>query len=227
MRRKLMSMGKRVILVGATGRVGALTCEDLVKAGHEVVACARGASRIPVSQQVEPLTLDLHDPLSKVTDAFRKSHAEVVVFTAGSRGKDINQIDALGALKTIEAAKAVCITRYVMLGAMYAADWLRWEQPQVKPAIDALADYYVTKNMADQYLISSELDYTIIEPGSLTEQEGTGTIQVEPDGPGPIPIADVAQCLADCVDLPKTSGRIYNIIKGRTPIRQALTASSD
>ena len=217
-------MGKRIILVGATGRVGALTCEDLVKAGHEVVACARGASQIHARQQVEPVTLDLHDPLSQVTDAFGKTHADAVVFTAGSRGKDINQIDALGAMKTIEAAKTVGITRYVMLGAMYAADWLRWEQPQVKPAIDALADYYVTKNMADQYLISSVLDYTIIEPGSLTEQTGTGAIQVEPDGPGPIPIPDVAQCLADCVDLPQTTGRIYNIIGGGTPIKQALTA---
>ena len=204
--------------------MGASTLEDLVRAGHEVVACARGASKIASSKQVEPMTLDLHDPLSQVTDAFRKSHADAVVFTAGSRGKDINQIDALGAMKTIEAAKAVGITRYVMLGAMYAADWRRWEQPQVKPAIDALADYYVTKNMADQYLISSRLDYTIIEPGSLTEQEGTGAIQVEPDGPGPIPIPDVAQCLADCVDLPQTAGRIYNIIKGSTPIKQALTA---
>ena len=218
-------MSTRIILVGATGRVGALALEDLVRAGHEVVACARGASRIPASRQVEPLTLDLHDPLSKVTDAFRRTQADAVVFTAGSRGKDINQIDALGAMKTIEAAKTVSITRYVMLGAMYAADWLRWEQPQVKPAIDALADYYVTKNMADQYLIGSGLDYTIIEPGSLTEQDGTGTIQVEPDGPGPIPIADVAQCLADCVDLPQTAGRIYNIIAGSTPIRQALTAT--
>ena len=219
-----MSMGKRIILVGATGRVGALTLEDLVQAGHEVVACARGASKIPASRQVEPTTLDLHDPLSQVTDVFRKMRADVVVFTAGSRGKDINQIDALGAMKTIEAAKAVGITRYVMLGAIYAADWLRWEQPQVKPAIDALADYYVTKNMADQYLIGSGLDYTIIEPGSLTEQKGTGAIQVEPDGPGPIPIPDVAQCLADCVDLPQTVGRIYNIVGGSTPIRQALTA---
>ena len=219
-----MSMGKRIILVGATGRVGALTLENLVKAGHKVVACARGASKIPASQQVEPTTLDLHDPLSRITDSFRTMHADAVVFTAGSRGKDINQIDALGAMKTIEAAKAVGITRYVMLGAMYAADWLRWEQPQVKPAIDALADYYVTKNMADQYLIGSGLDYTIIEPGSLTEQKGTGAIQVEPDGPGPIPIPDVAQCLADCVDLPQTVGRIYNIVGGSTPIRQALTA---
>ena len=219
-----MSMGKRIILVGATGRVGALTLEDLVQAGHEVVACARGASKIPASQQVEPTTLDLHDPLSRITDSFRTMHADAVVFTAGSRGKDINQIDALGAMKTIEAAKAVGITRYVMLGAMYAADWLRWEQPQVKPAIDALADYYVTKNMADQYLIGSGLDYTIIEPGSLTEQKGTGAIQVEPDGPGPIPIPDVAQCLADCVDLPQTVGGIYNIVGGSTPIRQALTA---
>ena len=204
--------------------MGALTLEDLVKAGHQVVACARGASKIPASQQVEPTTLDLHDPLSRITDSFRTMHADAVVFTAGSRGKDINQIDALGAMKTIEAAKAVGITRYVMLGAMYAADWLRWEQPQVKPAIDALADYYVTKNMADQYLIGSGLDYTIIEPGSLTEQKGTGVIQVEPDGPGPIPIPDVAQCLADCVDLPQTVGRIYNIVGGSTPIRQALTA---
>ena len=204
--------------------MGALTLENLVKAGHKVVACARGASKIPASQQVEPTTLDLHDPLSRITDSFRTMHADAVVFTAGSRGKDINQIDALGAMKTIEAAKAVGITRYVMLGAMYAADWLRWEQPQVKPAIDALADYYVTKNMADQYLIGSGLDYTIIEPGSLTEQKGTGAIQVEPDGPGPIPIPDVAQCLADCVDLPQTVGRIYNIVGGSTPIRQALTA---
>ena len=217
-------MGKRIILVGATGRVGALTLEDLVKADHEVVACARGVSKIPASQQVETMTLDLHDPLSQITDAFRKMDADAVVFTAGSRGKDINQIDALGAMKTIEAAKAVGITRYVMLGAMYAADWLRWEQPQVKPAIDSLADYYVTKNMADQYLINSGLDYTIIEPGSLTEQDGTGAIQVEPDGPGPIPIPDVAQCLAGCVDLPQTKGRIYNIIGGSTPIREALTA---
>ena len=219
-----MSMGKRIILVGATGRVGALTLEDLVKAGHQVVACARGASKILASQQVEPMTLDLHDPLSQITDAFRKMHADAVVFTAGSRGKDINQIDALGAMKTIEAAKAVGITRYVMLGAMYAADWLRWEQPRVKPAIDGLADYYVTKNMADQYLIGSGLDYTIIEPGSLTEKDGTGAIQVEPDGPGPIPIPDAAQCLADCVDLPQTVGGIYNIVGGSTPIRQALTA---
>ena len=215
-------MGKRIILVGATGRVGASALANLVKAGHEVVACARGASKIQASQQVEPLTLDLHNPLSQVTDAFRKRQADAVVFTAGSRGKDINQIDALGAMKTIEAAKKVGITRYIMLGAMYAADWLRWEQPQVKPAIDALADYYVTKNMADQYLIGSGLDYTIIEPGRLTEQKGTGTIQVEPDGPGPIPIPDVAQCLADCVDLPQTIGRIYNITGGSTPIRQAL-----
>ena len=217
-------MGKRIILVGATGRVGALTLEDLVKADHEVVACARGVSKIPASQQVETMTLDLHDPLSQITDAFRKMHADAVVFTAGSRGKEINQIDALGAMNTKEAAKAVGITRYVMLGAMYAADWLRWEQPQVKPAIDALADYYVTKNMADQYLIGSGLDYTIIEPGSLTEQKGTGAIQVEPDGPGPIPIPDVAQCLADCVDLSQTVGGIYNIVGGSTPIRQALTA---
>lgn len=214
----------RVVVVGATGRVGDLTCRELVSAGHDVVACARGASRIEWPQHIRPVDLDLHEHISDIAEVYRQAEADAVVFTAGSRGKDVLQVDAMGAVKTIEAALKVGIRRYVMLGAMFAADVNRWEDPKVRPAIDALADYYVAKNMADQHLIHTDLDYTIIEPGTLIEGDGTGLIEVGARSWGSIPIPDVATCLADCLELPEAIGRVYNIIKGGQPIDSALAA---
>lgn len=213
----------KVIVIGATGRVGRLVCSDLVDSGHEVVASSRGAGAIPPSEHVEGLVLDLHSPLSAIVRVFEATGADAVIFTAGSRGEDIMQVDALGAIKTIEAAKKAGIERYIMLGAMYAADMTRWEEPGPKMAIRALPDYYVAKFVADDHLLHSGLDYTIIEPGSLVDEEGTGKIQVGPTRPGQIPIPDVAGALAACVDLPGTVGRVYDMVGGPTPIGQALT----
>lgn len=67
-------------------------------------------------------------PIAKV---YRQTEADAVVFTAGSRCKDVLQVDAMGAVKTIEAALKVGIQRYVMLGVMFAADVNRWEDPEV------------------------------------------------------------------------------------------------
>lgn len=211
-----------VILVGGTGRVGSLTCRALVSAGHEVVVCARKVSAIEGGDHIRPMGLDLHEPIPRIAEVFDQVDADAVIFTAGSRGKDLMQVDTLGAIKTIEAARRVGISRYVMLGSIYAADVNRWEDPEIEPIIDVLGDYYVAKNMADQHLIHSGLDYTIIEPGTLTEEKGTGRIEVSPSGLGRIPIPDVARCLADCIDIRQTIGHVYNILGGDTPIGEAL-----
>lgn len=213
-----------VILVGGTGRVGSLTCRALVSAGHEVVVCARKVSAIEGGDHIRPMGLDLHEPIPRIAEVFDQVDADAVIFTAGSRGKDLMQVDALGAVKTIEAARRVGISRYVMLGSIYAADVNRWEDPAVRPAIDVLADYYVAKNMADQHLIHADLNYTIIEPGTLVEGDGTGLIEVGARSWGSIPIPDVATCLADCLELPATIGKVYNIVRGGQPIDSALVA---
>ena len=55
--------------------------------------------------------------------------------------------------------------------------------------------YLSAKSRADERLKSSSLDYTIIRPGSLTEDKGTGTIEAaEKLGRrGEIPREDVAR----------------------------------
>ncbi|MCX8644830.1 NAD(P)H-binding protein [Bifidobacterium sp. B4081] len=88
--------------------------------------------------------------------------------------------------------------------------------------IRTLGDYYAAKNMADQHLIHSGLDYTLIEPGSLTEDEGTGHIEFSHSGSGKMPIHDVARCLVDCIDTRQSIGHACNILCGDTPIREAL-----
>lgn len=212
----------RVLLIGATGRVGSLICHDLVAAGHEVIACARRASTIKRDDRVTPTALDLHVTVSEMVGVFEQSGADAIIFSAGSRGKDLLQTDAYGAIKCMEAASGVGIRRFILLGSLFAADLGRWEDPAVKPAVDTLPDYYVAKNMADQHLIHTDLDYTIIEPGTLVEGDGTGLIETGTRSWGSIPIPDVATCLADCLELPETIGRVYNIIKGGQPIDSAL-----
>ncbi|RBP98515.1 NAD-dependent dehydratase [Bifidobacterium aemilianum] len=212
----------KVIVVGATGRVGQLTCEALRDKGYEVVAFARHPESLEAREHMEARKLDLHESISQIAKAFAQAKADAIVFTAGSRGKDIVQVDAFGAIKTIDAAKKAGIKRYVMLGAMYAADISRWEDPKVKSAIDGLPDYYVTKFVADEHLLNSGLDYTIIEPGTLVETPATGHINAQPGQSGSISIADVAQALAQSLELAQSVGRVYDIIGGDEPIAQAL-----
>lgn len=88
--------------------------------------------------------------------------------------------------------------------------------------IRALGDYSAAKNMADQHLTHSGLDYMLIEPGSLTKGEGTGHIELSHSGPGKIPIQDVARCLVDCIDTRQSIGHACNILCGDMPIREAL-----
>ncbi|BDR53918.1 oxidoreductase [Bombiscardovia apis] len=212
----------RVIVVGASGRVGKATIEQLTKRGHTVVACARHFDQVKTSGQVEAEGFDMTGDLNAMTATFLQAQAQAVVFTAGSRGADVIHVDALGAIKTMEAAQGAGIKRYVLLGALYAADLERWDEPGVKKVIDQLPDYYPAKYFADDHLMHSGLDYTIVEPGALVETAGRGSVATDPEQAGPIAIEDVAEMLAASLDEPASVGRVYRIIHGDTPIEQAL-----
>ncbi|RBP99644.1 NAD(P)H-binding protein [Bifidobacterium xylocopae] len=212
----------KVIVIGATGRVGRATVSLLTKQGDDVLACSRSADKISATERVHPLELDTTGPLATMVEAFSSFKADAVVFTAGSRGADVIHVDALGAIKTIEATKAAGIKRYVLLGALFSADLERWDEPEVKKVINQLPDYYPAKYFADDHLMHSGLDYTIVEPGSLVEEPGKGRVSTNPSEAGPIPIEDVAAMLAGSLKESASVGRIYRVIQGGTPIEQAL-----
>lgn len=209
----------KVFVVGGSGRVATDLIKDLVAAGNEVIAGARHPKKIIELDHVAPVKLDLHDSVDNIANLMKGS--DVVYFVAGSRGKDLLQTDAMGAVKTMQAAEKVGIKRYIMLSSLYAL------QPEMWSKIKSLAsimDYNVAKFFADNYLITNtSLNYTILQPANLTEEVGTGKIQIGDGSTTSNPIPDVAQTLADILQNDNTIGHVIMMRSGNTPINEALT----
>lgn len=207
----------KIFVVGGSGRVATELIKDLVAVGHSVKAAARHPENIVKLDNVEADKLDLHAEVDEIADQMKGS--EVVYFTAGSRGNDLIQTDALGAIKTMMAAEKLGIKRYVMLSSMYSLNVNKFN------SIPGLEDYLAAKFFADRFLMdSTKLDYTIIQPTNLTENPGTGKIALNNTASKENPIPDVARVLADVIKYPNTEKKVIAITGGDMPIDEALAS---
>ena len=120
----------------------------------------------------------------------------------------------------MQAAETAGIKRYVMLSSMYALQPAKWSQ---YPALANITDYNIAKFFADRYLIdNTQLDYTIIQPATLTEKPATGKVTLGEGDDTTNPIPDVARVLADVLPLKPAYGQVIMMRSGQTPIGQAL-----
>ena len=136
----------KVFVAGASGRVGQEVVEELLAAGHTVTAGARHLDA--VDDRAEKVVMDLHasvDDLAKLIEG-----SDAVIFTAGSRGKDLLQVDLNGSVKLQEAAKKVCAKRFVQLSSTFALEQDKWASV---PALASIMDYNVAKFYADRWLL--------------------------------------------------------------------------
>ena len=117
----------------------------------------------------------------------------------------------------MRAAQADGIERYVMLSS-------RGADPEA-PGDDTFAVYLRAKGKADAELRASGLAYTIVRPGGLTDDPGTGRVRAGADvGDGSISRDDVAAVLAFAVHDPALAGVTFEVVAGETPIAEALAA---
>jgi uncharacterized protein YbjT (DUF2867 family) len=147
--------------------------------------------------------------------------ADAVVFAAGAGpGSGVPRkttMDRDGAVKLIRAARRNGIRRYVMVSAMHA------EQPRGTEVFQA---YLQAKAEADEALRQSGLDYTILRPGRLTDDPGTGRVRIAASlTRAEIPRADVADVLAHLLDIPETIGRQFDLTAGDQPIESAIASA--
>jgi uncharacterized protein YbjT (DUF2867 family) len=146
--------------------------------------------------------------------------ADVVVFAAGagpgSGPERKRTVDLGGAVKLADAARAVGVPRYVMVSSIGA------DRPQAVSG--GMRPYLEAKAEADQYLMASGLDYTIVRPGSLTDDPGTGRVRVsrELGGRGEVPRDDVAAVIAEVLDAPNTIGVTFEVFSGHVSVAEAV-----
>ena len=210
-----------VAIAGGHGKIGLILGRLLAERGDTV----RGLIRNPDQEEdlraawVEPVLCDLEGD-GDVAGAIRGADAVVFAAGAGPGSGDARKetMDKGGAVKLIEAAQSEGISRYLIVSSMGA-------DKAPEDGAEGFGAYLRAKFEADEALRASGLDYTVVRPGGLTDDQGTGLVRIAAStGRGQIPRADVAAVLLACLDAPGTIGKSFDVISGETPIVDAVAA---
>lgn len=207
-----------VFIAGANGQIGQHLLREMADSGHEARALIRHPDQGPELQQLGATETVQGDLEQDCSEAMRGCDA--VIFTAGSgphTGPDKTvDVDQDGAIRLVDTAKAIGIKRFIMVSSMRA------EEPEKGP--EKLRHYLQAKHNADEYLKNSGLDYTIVRPGQLTNDDGSGKVAVSArlEGFGKIPRQDVARVLLAVLDSNNTINRVFDVVSGDTQVPEAL-----
>ncbi len=214
-----------IAIVGGNGQVARHLIVQLVADGHEPVALVRNPAYKHDLEQLgaHVRMLDIEqDEVDHFAAVF--AGCDAVVFSAGG-GPDGNiarkrTVDIGGSLKSIEAARQAGIDRFVQISAINV------DRPVPDDAQPVWKAYVEAKRDADAALRDSGLDWTILRPGRLTDDEGTGLVAVGEDvARGEIPRADVAAVVVAVLDDPTSIGRQWNVVGGQTPVDEAVASA--
>lgn len=202
---------EKILVAGATGTTGKKVVQLLNESeNYQPIAMIRKDDQKSQfeSNGIKTVMGDLAKDVSGTTKGIDK-----VIFAAGSGGKDVVNVDQEGAKRLIDASKKEHIKKFVMLSSMGA------DNPQGE-----IKEYLQAKQNADQYLDISGLTFTIVRPGSLTNEEGLGKIKLQKklNEQGEIPRWDVARTLVKSLDTEVAKNQAFEILKGEQQIEEAV-----
>ena len=212
----------RIVIAGGHGKIAMRLTRLLHADGDEVVSLIRNPEHADEVRGAgaEPVVCDLE---AADDDAVAQAIAgcDAVVFAAGagpgSGSPRKDTMDYGDAAKLIRAAGATGVGRYLMISSMGA-------DPDAA-GDDTFTVYQRAKGRADAELMESGLDWTIVRPGRLTDDPGTGRVTLADSVErGEISRDDVALVLRACLDEPRTAGRVFELVGGDVPVDEAVAS---
>jgi nucleoside-diphosphate-sugar epimerase len=214
----------RVAIAGAHGKIARHLIRRLAARGDSVVGLIRNPDHAEDirADGGEPVVCDL-EPSTVPEIATALEGAEAAVFAAGagpgSGAERKLTIDRDGAIKLLQAATQSDVPRYLIVSSVGA------ENPP--DGDDVFSVYLRAKAQADGAVTDSDRDWTIVRPGGLTDDPGTGRVRID-SSPfrGRIPRDDVAAVLEALLHDVPASRRILYVNGGQDPIERALASLS-
>lgn len=214
----------KVVIAGGHGKIGLRLARLLGEREEHPVGLIRKPEQEAdlVALGAHPVIFDLESgsaaDLAKVLQG-----ADAVVFAAGagpgSGAARKDTVDRGGAVLLAEAASIAGVRRYLMVSAIGADEGPQPEHDEVYAA------YITAKKAADDDIRSRDLDWTVIRPGGLTMESGTGLVTLtEHADRGQVPREDVAAVLLALLDEPRTAGLSLDLVGGDTPVVEAVAA---
>ena len=206
----------KVLVIGANGNTATRVVRLIKKeTSHEPIAMIRNTTQRVKFDKLGVTTVlgDLEYPIDHAIMG-----CNAIIFAAGSgsqTGKDKTiLVDHIGAIRSMVTAQVHGVKRYVMLSTINADE----------NSNSRIAHYHKAKAFADRHLIDTNLDWTIVCPGGLRDEEGNGLVSVQSELflEGLTTRDNLAASLVSCLELPNTIGKRFSLIEGKTPIKEAL-----
>ena len=216
-----------VAIAGAHGQIARRLARLLSQQGDTVRGLVRNADHTAdvESDGARPVVCDLeHADADEIARAIEG--AEAVVFAAGagpgSGAERKATMDRDGAVKLLEAAQSAGVERYVIVSSIGAEN-----PPEASDdEDDVFAAYLRAKAAADQAVMASDRSWTVIRPGRLTDEEGTGQVRID-RAPfrNEVTRDDVAAVLAAVLGEPRSAGAVLYVGAGNEPVHAALESA--
>lgn len=215
----------RVVIAGGHGKI-ALRLERLLAArGDDVLGLVRNPDHVSdventgAKAQVIDLEAATVDALARALDG-----ADAVVFAAGagpgSGAARKDTVDRAAAVLLADAAVAAGVSRYVLVSAIGV------DRPPPPGRDEVYAAYQRAKKAAEVEVAQRPLTLTVLRPGSLTDEPGTGRVRLAPPplGRDSVTRDDVAATVAAFLRVPadKAGGLVLDLLGGDTPIDDAI-----
>ncbi|MEZ2390837.1 SDR family oxidoreductase [bacterium RCC_150] len=216
----------RIAIIGGHGKVALQLSRILSNEGHEVTSFIRNPAHAAdvAATGAAPMVLDVENSTTAELASGLEGH-DAVVWSAGAGGGNPARtyaVDRDAAIRSIDAAAQAGIRRYVMVSYFGAG------ADHGVPKDNSFFAYAESKAAADEYLRSSDLDWTILGPGTLTDMPGSALIDVDPVDSGAnraTSRANVALVAAAVLELPETIRRTIEFRDGSVPVLAALVGS--
>lgn len=214
----------RVVIAGGHGKVALLLERLLAARGDGVVGLVRNPAHAGDVRATgaAPVVCDLESAgVDEV--AVHLDQADAAVFAAGagpgSGAARKDTVDRAASVLFADAAERAGVRRFLQVSSMGAG---RTPDPGRG---EVWAAYIAAKTAAEEDLKARDLDWTVLRPGGLTDEPGTGRVLLAESVPsGRVPRADVATVLAALLGAPATARRTLELVGGDTPIAAAVAA---
>ncbi|MEU2390739.1 SDR family oxidoreductase [Streptomyces sp. NPDC007369] len=211
----------RIVIAGGHGQI-ALRLERLLAVrGYEVAGIIRDRTQGDDLREAgaEPVLCDLESATVEHVAGILQG-AEAAVFAAGAGpGSGIarkDTVDRGAAVLFADAAERAGVRRFLIVSSMGAN-----AQHEGDEVFDA---YLRAKGEADDHVRTRlGLEWTVLRPGSLVDDPGTGLVRLEAHaGGGAVPRDDVAAVLAELLETPATAGLTLELVAGSVPVAVAV-----
>jgi len=220
-----------VAIAGGHGKIALLLERRAAARGDATSALIRDPAQSDDVREAgaEPVVADL-EAIDAGELATHLTGADAVVFAAGagpgSTAERKDTVDRDAAVLLADAAAAAGVRRYLLVSAMGL------DSPPAPEDDDSIWAHYLRAKMAaeDALRARDDLDLTIVRPGRLTDDPGTGLVRLGPVGGEPpvgygeVPREDVAAVLLALLDAPASAGAVLDLIGGTVPPAQAVAA---